>query len=543
MRYRWRKDSAQYATISNFRFDVLANVTAANTTGYISLFNSTHNTQVTASELSWTETAITRKSVTVAGNATNFAELDDFQPLGKRTTTSGGNLLIYKADLYIELTSLSRAEVYQRVGGRHNTGGFDEIFNDGHVLYDATRYSNPIVSFEAVGVYNNTDPPANDAVYLYDHGVNDDGNSGGSNVSSSIVTGWNNVTQSRQRSSRLTLTTNNRYIIATDKIDTNPSARLTISQAFIVISAFASPPSGTPTITSVSPTSGLQGTNPSVTISGTNLIGATLSTSWSGLTFTQVNWNGAGTSVTATFNIAGTAALGTPTIQLTASGGNTTTQAFSITPPPSITSLSPTSAPVGDSVTITGQGFGASQGTSVVTINGTAATTISTWSATSIQATVPSAATTTGFVVVNVAGVPSNNVSFTVPPKITSLMPPAAAIASPITISGTTFGSSGTVTFFNGVAGIPTGWNSTTITVPVPANAFTGPVVVTVGGAASNNYAFTTIPSITTLSPSSGGPSTYVTLTGTAFGPTQGPSNAPSTVTFNGASANPSSWS
>jgi len=168
MRYRWRKDSAQYATISTFRWDVLANVTAANTTGYVSLFNSTHNTQIAESELSWTETAITRKSVTFAGNATNFAELDDFQPLGKRTTTSGGNLLIYKADLYIELTSLSRAEVYQRVGGRHNTGGFDEIFNDGHVLYDATRYSNPIVSFEAVGVYTNTDPPANYAVYLYD---------------------------------------------------------------------------------------------------------------------------------------------------------------------------------------------------------------------------------------------------------------------------------------------------------------------------------------------------------------------------------------
>src|SRR5207247_2285216 len=147
------------------------------------------------------------------------------------------------------LTSLSRAEVYQRVGGRHNTGGFDEIFNDGHVLYDATRYSNPIVSFEAVGVYTG-DPGANYAVYLYDHGINDDGNSGGSNVSSSIVTGWNYVTQSRQRSSGLTLTTNNRYIIATDKIDTTQLARLTISQASIVIAAFESPPAGDPTITS-----------------------------------------------------------------------------------------------------------------------------------------------------------------------------------------------------------------------------------------------------------------------------------------------------
>ena len=63
---------------------------------------------------------------------------------------------------------------------------------------------------------------------------------------------------------------------------------------------------------------------------------------------------------------------------------------FTVTvPAPSITSLTPTSGAVGTSVTITGTNFGATQGTSTVTFNGTAATPTS-WSATSIVVPVPS---------------------------------------------------------------------------------------------------------------------------------------------------------
>jgi len=85
---------------------------------------------------------------------------------------------------------------------------------------------------------------------------------------------------------------------------------------------------------------------------------------------------------------------------------------FTLTTPPSITSLSPTSGPVGTSVTITGTNFGSTQGTSSVTFNGTKATPTN-WSATSIVAPVPSGATT-GNVLVTVAGLASNAVSFTV---------------------------------------------------------------------------------------------------------------------------------
>ncbi len=80
-------------------------------------------------------------------------------------------------------------------------------------------------------------------------------------------------------------------------------------------------------------------------------------------------------------------------------------------PPPSITSLSPTSGAVGTSVTISGAHFGATQGTSTVTFNGTAATP-SSWSDTSIVAPVPPGATTGPVVVTTLTGA-SNGVNFT----------------------------------------------------------------------------------------------------------------------------------
>ena len=93
-------------------------------------------------------------------------------------------------------------------------------------------------------------------------------------------------------------------------------------------------------------------------------------------------------------------------------------------------------------MTITGANFGSTQGTSTVKFNGTTATTITSWSATSIVATVPTGATT-GNVVVNASGVNSNGVSFTVvaAPSITSLSPTSGAVGASVTITGANFGS------------------------------------------------------------------------------------------------------
>ncbi|MGD0280779.1 MAG: 6-bladed beta-propeller [Dissulfurispiraceae bacterium] len=87
---------------------------------------------------------------------------------------------------------------------------------------------------------------------------------------------------------------------------------------------------------------------------------------------------------------------------------------ITITPPQlSISSLYPASGSVGDQVTITGSGFGTTQGGSTVSFNGTAATTVYSWSDTQIVVAVPSGATT-GNVVATVNGAQSNGVPFTV---------------------------------------------------------------------------------------------------------------------------------
>ena len=104
-------------------------------------------------------------------------------------------------------------------------------------------------------------------------------------------------------------------------------------------------------------------------------------------------------------------AVAAGTVTVTACTGSIC-DSVTLTVTPAITSLYPTSGEVSTSVTITGMGFGTTQGTSAVTFNTVLATPI-TWTATNITVPVPAGATT-GNVVVTVNGVPSNGIRFTV---------------------------------------------------------------------------------------------------------------------------------
>ena len=163
---------------------------------------------------------------------------------------------------------------------------------------------------------------------------------------------------------------------------------------------------------------------------------------------------------------------------------------------PVISRLDPTSGGAGVSVAITGTNFGATKGSSRVTFNETTAATTS-WSATSITATVPAGATT-GNVVVTVGGQASNGSAFTVTPTpaISGLDPTSGEVGTSVAITGTNFGAylggRSRVTF-NGTMASATSWSATSITATVPAGATTGNVVVTVGGVGSNGVAFTVV--------------------------------------------------
>ena len=71
-------------------------------------------------------------------------------------------------------------------------------------------------------------------------------------------------------------------------------------------------------------------------------------------------------------------------------------------------------------------------------------------------------------------------------PTISSVAPNAAYVGQTIVISGTNFGSSGTVTV-GGKTANPTAWSASSITLAVPSGATTGNAVVTVGGKTANS--------------------------------------------------------
>src|SRR5207245_11706879 len=122
-----------------------------------------------------------------------------------------------------------------------------------------------------------------------------------------------------------------------------------------------------PSISSLSPTSGAVGI--SVTITGANF-GASQGTStvtFNGVAATPTSWSA--TSIVAPVPAGAT----TGNVVVTVNGQASNGVLFTVGAPPSITSLSPTSGPVGTSVTITGANFGATQGSSTVTFNGVAA--------------------------------------------------------------------------------------------------------------------------------------------------------------------------
>jgi hypothetical protein len=232
----------------------------------------------------------------------------------------------------------------------------------------------------------------------------------------------------------------------------------------------------------------------------------------------------------------------TGNLLVTVDGFATNAGTFTVVPIPTITNLSPTSGVINSSVTITGTNFGSTQGTSTVSFNGTAATATS-WSSTSITATVPIGATN-GNVIVAVLGVSGTGVNFTVNSlSISSLSPTSGTVAKEVVINGTGFGDTqGTSTVtFNGLTASPLSWSATQIFTRAPVQATTGNVIVTVAGIASNAEIFTVIPSpiLNSLLPTSGGPGTSVTISGSNFGSTQNGS----TITLAGGNVNPTSWS
>jgi RHS repeat-associated protein len=310
----------------------------------------------------------------------------------------------------------------------------------------------------------------------------------------------------------------------------------------VASNGFAFNVDATPIISSISPGSGAAGTD--LTITGTNLGDSAdnIQVSFNSVFVTATSQNENSVTVTVPAN----AATGSIPVSVYSNGYGSGTINFTVIPTPIISQVNPNSGVAGTPVVISGNNFGATQGSSTVTFNGAPAASISYWSNTNISAVPPSNATTGPVVVVenSVTSTSTNNIFTVANPAIGSISPPAAAPGAIVTISGSGFQTNSYQTIqvlFNGVLYTPNQYGPTSVIAEVPNNASSGPVTVVVGGVTSNSVSFTVEqpPTITSFSP--GGPEDTITITGSGFGATQ--SN--STVNFFGSSTAPAinSWS
>lgn len=289
-------------------------------------------------------------------------------------------------------------------------------------------------------------------------------------------------------------------------------------------------------ITSISPTSGGPGTQ--VTISGRSFgtVQGNSILSYSGATISVISWSE--TQIVATIP---TGAAGNGTFQVTVNGvtSNPSTQ-FSLSNP-IISSISPSSGGPGTQVTILGQFFGSSQGTSTVAFNGQRAQVLS-WTNSQVVCLAPSPTNTQPggmAVIITVDGVrPSNSVSFTVSvPNITNINPSSDNIGAVVTIQGTGFGTTqaqgnGSVTIGGNATSIQS-WseNSIQIKVPTVTPAQSYNVIVSAFGQQSTSFGLNVSgPQIQGINPNTLEKNKTVVITGYYFGTTA--SEGPGTISL-----------
>ncbi len=297
-------------------------------------------------------------------------------------------------------------------------------------------------------------------------------------------------------------------------------------------------PAPLPTITSIKPSSGTQGTSVPVSIVGTNFApGASISISNSGVTVSNVVVASA-TQITAAFTIAADATLGAANVVATTPQGTTLPAVFTVLPPPPVlTLITPATGASGTivQVTLTGSNFATgaivAAGSSSVTVSNTAVL-----SSTRISATLNIAANAlvgpVNITVSTPSGATSSPVIFTITSlRLTSISPASGAQGAtvPIVLNGSGFAAGAqVVTSSSGVvAGSTTVINSSQLTasLKISPTAFPGPINVSVivGGVTSDSVVFIVSPSgqltLQSISPAYGaqGATVPVTLTGTGF--------------------------
>lgn len=278
-----------------------------------------------------------------------------------------------------------------------------------------------------------------------------------------------------------------------------------------------------PRITGFTPTSGPTGQT--VTIVGDNFTNAnSLAFNGTNATFTIVNDDTIRTLVPP-------GATSGPITIGSAVGTGTSPTNFVVDNNPVITNFSPSSGPIGTTVTINGLNLNAALAVRFGGVNAT----FTVVSNTSITATVPQGATSGPISIVTVFGTISSTTNFLVitEPSISGFSPGSGWVGTIISITGQNLAAASSVRI-NGTNALFQVVNNTTLNATVPVGATSGIItVVTPTGTANSSSSFVVIgaPAITALNPNQGGIGTLLTISGLNL-------NSPSQVLLGGVPLN-----
>lgn len=232
-------------------------------------------------------------------------------------------------------------------------------------------------------------------------------------------------------------------------------------------------PVSVPSILNVSPTTGSPGTQVTIQGTGFGVLQGTSTVTYAGVTLIPNAWSNTQIVVTIPSNaVTGGAFI----INVGGQVSNTST-AFTITDP-QLTSVSPASGLPGSQVTLTGRGFGTTQGRSYVSFNGQIAQ-ITTWSDSYIVCIVPTPTNTSPGSVSVVAWIDStkstNALTFTIQvPTISTITSSPENAGAQVSISGTGFGVTQGQVFMGGQPATIVSWSETNIQARIPTTCAAG---------------------------------------------------------------------
>ena len=393
----WKRDNSLFSAIQSYTFEVILSRGGAGTTAFATLWNETDDLQVTASEVSTTSNIPVYFSVQLGGSETNFIDLKEYAIRGKG---SGATDIydIFKANLYIRITSLTKAEVYYRFVRYRANIVVSLTVEYQRVLVDTSLFSGTVSVFhESTGL---EDSLGDIIQQVFDDTTNDSG-TGGSLVSGSDIN-FDSTTKSRVRTSAITITDGDRFI---ERIERS-TGTLSLTHALLVVQMDATVGTTTSTTTTVSTstsstttsssTSTTQSTSTSSTTTSSST-STTQSTSTSSTTTSSSTSTTQSTSTSSTTTSSSTSTtVSTSTSSTTTSSSTSTTQSTSTSTSSTTTSSSTsTTQSTSTSSTTTSSSTSTTQSTSTSTTQSITTSTSSTTTSSSTSTTQSTSTTTT----------------------------------------------------------------------------------------------------------------------------------------------------